>query len=522
MLLEEMNKTYLIFAFIFLGFFQAFAQKEITVSTNSKTVGQNLLTGESVQAKEYTFPERVHDFQIDTINNDIIIQLRGVRKEKWLANKGEVIRYDVDNDKVLWFDKITYQIESIQHYGGITLHTTGGKSYCLDNLTGQQLWEVKNSLVFADPVHKIGIGYKIQPGKGKENILEGIDLTTGQSIWQREISREYSWNEVFYLDDSTLLIGASGLHTLKIFDGTGWDYNTLTGKKDYTASAVGTGLGIAAGLLTGTYAVSTGHNLVRDVVSNVLVDSLSIYFASKEHLVKLNREGKTLWQNNLPNELTSKSRIFKFDNELLMVNRGYAYMGDRQLDFGKPFIASFEINTGEQKYLVTVANEKKGIIQGIDQKNEELLFVFNDHISKYSIADGQLINDQQFNSVEYGELNYFIGEQVFVRRDSLFLSLPDLDPTKHYLYTKNGRVLILNSDLKVEGEVEAEDFYIYYLRRGDKLFIAKDNQTYVIGLDGKKIAGFSASSRSTFLNGKLYDAQEMSFLEIELENILNR
>ncbi|NEN25246.1 PQQ-like beta-propeller repeat protein [Cryomorpha ignava] len=428
-----MKRINLILAVVVLFSLHGFAQKEITVLTSSKVVGNNLLTGEPIMAKIYTFPERVHDFQIDTINNDLIIQLRGLRKGKWLANKGEVIRYDIDKNKVLWFDKIAYQVESIEQYGGVTLHTTGGKSYCLDNLTGQKLWEVKNSLIFADPVDKIGIGYKIQASRGKENMLEGIDLTNGQPIWQREISREYSWNDAFYLNDSTLLIAASGLHTLNIFDGAGWDFNTITGKKDYTASAVGTGLGIAAGLLTGMYSVSTGHNLVRDVVSNVLVDSLHIYFASKEHLVKLNREGEVLWQKSLPNDLTSKSLIFKFDDNLVMVNRGYAYMGNRQLDFGTPFIASFDLNSGDQKYMVTVSNEKKEIIKAIDLTDEELLFVFNDHVSKYSVITGQLIKDQQFNIGEYGELNYFIGEQVFVKRDSLLISLPTMDSTKHYL-----------------------------------------------------------------------------------------
>jgi hypothetical protein len=82
-------------------------------------------------------------------------------------------------------------------------------------------------------------------------------------------------------------------------------------------------------------------------------------------------------------------------------------------------------------------------------------------------------------------------------------------------------VLILNSDLEVEDKIEAEEFYIHYLDKDDKKFIAKDNQTFVLDLKGKKIAEFSASSRSTFLNGKLYDAQEKSFLEINLENILN-
>lgn len=314
-----MNKTNLIFAVIFLVSHQVLAQKEITVLANFKEIGKNQITGEPVLANEYIFPERIHDFEIDTVNNYLTIQLRGFSKNgKWLNNKGYVVRYDTEDKKVLWFEKIAFQIASIEQYGGVTLHTTGGKSYCLDNETGEQIWEVKNSLVFADPVEQIGIGYKIQASKGSENMLEGIDLTTGKPLWRREISREYSWNDVFYLNDSTLLIGASGLHTLNIFDGTGWDYNTVTGKKDYTASAVGTGLGIVAGLLTGTYAVSTGHNLVRDVVSNVIVDSLNIYFASKEQLVKLSREGEVLWQKTLPSDLTSKSWIFKSGDNLIM------------------------------------------------------------------------------------------------------------------------------------------------------------------------------------------------------------
>lgn len=515
-----MKSINVIISVIFLCAFQGLAQKNITVETESKIVGEDLLTGAPIMANQYTFPERIDNFQLDTIHNDVLIQLRGVRKEKWLNNRGEVVRYDVDENKVLWSEKIHYQKESIEQYGGMSLHTTGGKSYSLDNLTGQQLWEIKTTLVFADPIEKIGLGYRIQARKGKEKVLEGIDLTSGESIWQREINREYSWNEVFYLNDSTLLIAASGLHTLNIFDGSGWDYHTVTGKKDYTASAVGTGLGIAAGLLTGTFAVSSGHDLVRDVVSNIIVDSTSIYFASKEHLVKLNKEGQVQWQKSLPEDLTSKSSIFKYKNVLVMVNRGYAFMGYRQLKFGTPFIASFDLKTGEQNFLVTLNNEKKEFIQWMDQKDDELLLVFNEHISRYSLTEGNLISDQHFALDKFGGLNYFLGEQVFVERDSLFISLPALDTSKNYLYVKNGKVLVLNSDLEIEDEVRTEDFYIHYLDRGNKRFIAKADKTFIIDAEGRKIAEVAASDRSIFLNGKLYDAQEQSFQVIDLKSII--
>ena len=56
-----MNKN-LIISLGLLVSFQALAQKEITVLTNTREVGQNLLTGEPVKANEYTFPDRIHDW----------------------------------------------------------------------------------------------------------------------------------------------------------------------------------------------------------------------------------------------------------------------------------------------------------------------------------------------------------------------------------------------------------------------------------------------------------------------------
>lgn len=516
----NMHYRYYLFVSILINTFSAVGQKEISTLVKDKEVGTILRSGQSISGVEYTFPDRIHDFQIDTINNYITFYLRGVSKNgKWLKSKGHVVRYNIEENEVLWFQKINFQSTSVEQYGGITLQTEGSKSYYLDNQTGEQLWEVKNSLIFADPIDKIGIGYKFQASQSKQNTLEGIDLSTGRPIWEREISRDYSWNDVFYLNDSTLLIAASGLHTLNIFNGKGWDYNTVTGKKDYTASAVGTGLGIAAGLLTGMYSISTGYNLVRDVASNIIVDSTAIYFASREHLVKLNKNGSIQWEKVLPRDLTSKSLIFKHEDELIMVNKGYAYMGYRQLEFGKPFIASYNLNSGEQNYFETITAEKKEIIKGLHLDGDTIILILKDQVLKYSLVDGNRINIQRFDTEPYGELKYFVGDQVFIQRDSTFYSLPNLDSTRHFLYTNSGKILILNSDLTLDREMETEEFYIQYFDWEGFQFVAKENQTYVIDENGKLIAEFTASLKSVYLNNKLYDAHENGFLQINLDDL---
>jgi len=53
--------------------------------------------------------------------------------------------------------------------------------------------------------------------------------------------------------------------------------------------------------------MSTGHNLVRDLVSNTLIDSSCIYFASREQLVKIDQQsGEIVWKFSIPNDLASK------------------------------------------------------------------------------------------------------------------------------------------------------------------------------------------------------------------------
>lgn len=501
---------------------EGFAQKETKILSNKKEIGYNLLTKESIHATELTFPNRIHDFQFDSIDNSFTIKLRGLSKNgKWLDNKGSVIKYSFKENKILWSKKIAFQTEDIVQIGGLTLHITGRKSYCLDNKTGLKKWEVKNSIIFADAVKKIGIGYKAQASKKKENLLECINLENGQVIWQRNIKRDYGWNNVSYINDSTLLICASGLHAVSIYNGIGWDYNTITGKKDYTASVVGSGLGVVVGLLTGTYAVSTGHNLVRDVVSNIIIDSSSIYFASKEYIVKLNKNGNVIWKTPLPKDLTSKSLIFKNDNSIVMVNRGYAYMGYRQLDFGKPFIASFEITNGNQNYLSSISNKKKNVIKAIDKNDSILHLIFEDHISKYLINSGALVIDKLFNTKEIGGLKYFISNQAFILKDSVFTSLQKLDSLKNYLYTSNGKVLILNNNLETVSEIEQGKLYINYLSIDDKKFLAKGSQTYIVDNTGNVRVEFKSSSKSTIINNKLYSVQEREIIEIDIETLIN-
>lgn len=509
-----------------IGFFSiisliSFAQKELLILTNERTIGKKIKTNNEIIAKEFIFPERIDNSYIDTLTNCLTVQLRGTSKNgKWLNNTGNIVLYDLAKKSMKWAKKTNYQQGSIEQFDNVIIQTLGNNSYCLNIDNGENIWEVKNNLYYVEPFKKVGIGYRIEFGDNYTNTLEGIDLTDGNSIWEREINREFSWNSIFHLNDSTIIVVAAGLHSINLKSGKGWDFDAITGKKDYSATVAANAAGVALGILTGTFVMSTGHNLVRDVVSNVLVDSSNIYFASKENITRLNHNGQVLWSYPLPKDFTSKSTILKKDSLLYMINKGYAFMGYRQLDFGTPFIAAFNINSGKQVFLSTI-NGKENQINGFDIKKDTIFLVFKESISKYSMIDGTIISEKTIHSEKLGELMYFIGEQVYINVDSTFKSLELSDPTKHFLYTKSGKTLVINDKLEIINEIDYDKLFIYYLKTKNLKFIAKINETTVIDNEGNKVAELNVSRNAFLLGTKLYDIQERSFFEIEISELTN-
>ncbi len=512
---------------LIIGFFSLVssiisAQSSLLILTNEKVIGKNFIANSDFLAREYNFPERIENSYIDTVTNLLTVQLRGITKNgKWLNSTGDMVLYDLSSKTINWSKKLNYQQSSIEQFENIIIQTIANKSYCLNIENGENKWEVKNTIYYTDPFQKIGIGYKFKSSTGYTNTLEGIDLTNGNSIWKREVNREYSWNDVFHLNDSVLVVVAAGLHAIDLKHGTGWDYNTITGEKDYTSTAITNAAGVALGLLTGTFMMATGHNLVRDVVSNVLVDSSSIYFASKEKISRLDHNGQIWWTYVLPKDLTSKSSIFIKDSLLYLINEGYAFMGNRQLDYGMPFIAAFNKNTGKQIFLNTI-NIKKDQINGFKIKNDTIYLIFKDRISKYNLNNGSIISEKSFDLETVGELWYFVGRQVYFKSDSLFNSLEALDSTKHYLFTKSGKILTINDDLEILNQVNYHQLYLYYLKTKNYKFLANENVTTVIDNSNIKVAELKASSKARLIGSKLYDMQERSFIEIDLNELINK
>ena len=514
----------LICSFLLLTVTTAFSQKNVLqVQSAEKISGRNFIDNSDIKGFEVTFSDRIHKTFLDTATNFLTIQLRGVSKNgKWLNNTGNILQYDIQNNNILWTKKIAYQKNDIRQFGKTIFHQAGNKSRYLDAANGNSLWEVKNDLYFVDHINDVGLGYKNNTLKGRTNELEGIELQNGSIIWKRELNREYGWNNVFFINDSTLIIVASGLHAVNTNTGKGWDYNMITIEKDYTGTAIANTLGIAAGLLTGTFFITTGHSLVTDLISNTLVDSTFIYFASKDQLVKINKQsGEIAWKYPIPKELASKSTLLMNDSTIYMVNKGIAFMGYRQLNFGKPFIAAFDRETGKQKYF-SIINVKNDPILNFQVLENEIYLIFKNKISKYNQETGSHIIEKIYSKDNVGELQNIIGKNAFItNKEGDLISLIQNDSTKVYVSTNKNMILSVDNQLNITDTIGYDDIGICYLENKDYKFIAKGGKTLIINPEGEKTAEIDMSSNAFIIEDIIYDTKDKSFTTIDLSEIIN-
>ena len=513
-------KARFIFGLFILVSLELFGQSsDIKVIQNQKIIGQNLVTQQEILAKQYQFPKHIYKKYLDSTTGNLTLQLRKLRKSgKVFAPQGQVVIFNLHSNTVNWSKKINYSIGSVKQYGNLITLSRENKIEYLNNDTGVQLWNDKNDVYYVNKDNNIGVQY-IKNDKSK---IQGVDLNNGNTLWQRDLSRDFGWNKIIKMNDSTIIIAAAGLHLLNIKNGKGWDYNAVTGKKDYTETIAKNVVGVALGVLTGTAVISSGPNLVRDLASNVLLEGDFVYFASKEKLSKINNiTGEISWTYPLDEKTTSKSLIFKKDSLIFMINQGYANFGNRKINFGDPFILALNAETGKQEYVRTIET-KNDFILDYKTVNDKLLLILKDRILRLSLLSNNEFEEKIINTTDFGELKYLARSRaIFKREDSILSNLERSDSTKYFVQTNKGNTLALDYEFEVSNQYNNSDLYFYYNDTINcKFFLKGDrDQTIISDKDNRIIAEINGPNFIFIFGDKFYSFDEKSLSIIDVNDL---
>lgn len=512
-------KQFIVSMLFLLGTLSISAQSNESIRTDETVVGKWHKTGQEIKAKRYTFNDRLYDYYVDTALNQILLQLRGTsRNGKWMKNSGPVVLCHLSSMQEKWSKVINYQVTDISLNGDIVLDVSSNNSSWLNSENGNALWISNNQLFKISRKLGVGLGYKIGVFEPYTSKLQGIDLVNGSVLWERKIERDYGWNSTVMLNDTVILAAAGGLHSINLKNGKGWDFDAVTGDKDYSATVGENAAGIVLGVLTGTFVISSGYNLVSDLVSNIYVDSSSIYFASRESIARLNIKGETIWKNVLPSDNTSKSSIFIKDSILYMINYGFGVKDGRMLVYGTPFIAMYNANNGKELYSKKV-NQINDPIVNYRMNNDTISLVCQKSCYNFLVSKNMFANEKVYNVDSVGFFSHTIsGENIYLKSDSSFKSLASLDSTSKYVYTSNDKIVAIGRDLEIVKVYNNSDVYNYSNRiNGYKLLY--NNRTFTI-IDSKnnEQGTINVTGIVKQVGSNLFDTNGNSLIEINFEN----
>lgn len=499
----------------------SYSQSSFQPELTHLSIGKHKDNASDISANEYIFKDRIHSVGMDSSSNSLIIQLRGTSKNgKWLDNKGQVLLMNINDQQVKWDKSINYTGQHLIQQDSTLLELSGGLAYVLNTKNGKKGVLLKCTPYIINAPKKFVIGYTSK-SSGLSNDLVCVDMTDGSLKWMKKDKNGHVWDGAFYYNDSSLLVVSAGLHSINIKDGSGWDYNATTATKDYTKAVATNVAGAALGILTGFYTVSDKADITHAFASNVLQDSSSFYFASKDKLAKIDKfNGHVIWSYDLAENETGKSTLFIFNGSLIMINYGYAFLNNRTIGIGKPFIAAFDMKTGAQKYLTPIENIKHPIISYTQQK-ENLLLLSKENLFKYNLHSGQLIAQNAIDKSSKQEYMYFTGAEIYTgQNQGSGMRLQLLDSNKQYVLTNTNKVLTVEDDLSLSIFSDADSLYVQRFVRNGLKFVNRKEESYILDAEDNIRASLGVSGNIGLMGNRLYSSKEEKLIETDLSEIL--
>ena len=485
-----------------------------------RSVGINLITGDTIKATEYIFPEQIRGFIADSGSGIVTVKLQKTNpKNDVIKPTGYLLLYDINKNLFKGMREINYLTDSLFKCNSGFVHSMPDKSNYRSFITDGKSYSIKNNIVYIGQKSDLGLGYHTLAMNEISNTLEGVRLTDGKVLWERELARVFGWNDVFYLNDSVLMVVASGLHAINVNNGKGWSYYTKTGIPDIKKQLTDLIVRFSYSYFTGMFLEPTDQTVTSGLVSNVVIDENKIYFAAVGKVVCLdNRSGRVLWIYKYPEKLSSKSKLFIQDGKLILINSGLAKTSSGPVLFGKPFISAIEPETGKGIYLYYPEN---GTSKLLDYRIVgKRMFVLSDQsISEYFWEDGKVVRTRTINTDKFTDPMSFPESEIFVASEDSSGGFVKIDcNTQLLVQDGNGQILLLNSEIQTIKSFKKEDVYQRLAFVNGISFLTNGKDIMILDRSNNIIANLWISDGITLLDNKLYANEGRSLYVIDLSS----
>lgn len=495
--------------------------------TETVVVGKKI-DGSDLKAQCYTFPQRVETFSMNDDGDYLCISFRETNKSgKYLKNKGEIGFYDLKKRQLLWKQPINYANTQVTCLSEGVLTTQIGNTIALLNKEdGEKRWETDLFPVYTDDSLGLVLGYS----SATSSKLRAVSLKFGNELWQQKVPHQYGWNEVLELEGNRRMLVADALHKLDFVSGELLTYKGKPGAHD-TKGALLQGLAAAAMGVAGAAVSGGGYyysyvpvasNSITGLTSNILAQDSLYYWADREQLSCLDSAFNVVWRTEFTDVKASRSQLFVQDGKLFMLSYGYGLRdGTSPKKYGRPFIACYNLHTGEEIFFNRLS-VKKDMIEDALRTDDALYMIFDDGLAYQELTDS-VVNIVPWDTKQHGKLGGMVSATLYaVNRDTTAFRPLTADGEHCLVYTDRTIIYEVDKNLNIRNTYEPECIYIPRIRLKDYLCVGQGDDFWFIHEMGMPVAHLQTEFKKGRVIGNklLLLTEKNQFLFIDLDEVI--
>lgn len=486
------------------------AQPAFNYFKQSKTgIGVSATSEATIFAKSYQFNYPIFTVLPDTANKQLLVSVRQHDPSgKSFTHKGYHMCLRSDDSIKSVFEDSKLEFEML---GDFLLMSSEVKTGRFNRKFGYEQFEYPSRIIHINPSNETGLSYNPLFKINNEVGLSAMTLNDGKVMWTSPVPSRSNWNDLVKVNDSLLVIAASGLYCINVNSGLKWSFPMITAlKTDQPFVQPVFNLNTVKKLFKPVN-TKAKEGLVTQLASNILVSDGTIFFAASDKIIASNSEGKLLWEQSLNGKGISNCLLIDHDQEILLLNLGLGELEGQLVTYGKTFAAAFSKQYGSVIYEKDLS--ENGMLADAKFINAKLYFASRTKIMMAGEKDVRTVF--QLSDTKYGKFIEFIdGDEYFVEKEGFYVPLNFI----------NDKVVYFKSDQdKVYGLIDDKIEYVYhftelYRKLGETnglKVISQRDKGLIISKNMEVLGKLKCPEKAVGLNGKfyLYDGGMMHIIE---------
>ncbi len=490
-----------VFSFLFFVCltFSGFGQTQMNYYKSfTKDLGISATSIKTITAKTFSLSSPLYDYQSDTSSNQLIFSTR--KKDpsgRLYVNKGFIAGLNCATDSINWlYESLRFDLNLT---GDFLLFSNEVKTSRYDKKHGFEVYDFRDRIVYAIPANSSGLTYD-DPKKPDE--LNCISLLNGAVHWKANLSHKEDWMDVKYLNDTTIIIAANGLHAINIHTGLLWSHPLVTAEKNQKTLVFSVVHKENVQKINSSQKTTKEDNLLTHLGSNILIDGDVVYFSGKEKIIAVKTNGELMWELDLKDLPISKMIITKSGSAITLINLGLSQFKDNYVLYGKPFVMNIDAATGKINSQSKFTSSEN-LIDFLPQKQSYLL-ADKKNIIQTNSNNESFENLIPLNDHKYGRFVEFInGDEYFVEKEGYYVPLNFINDNVVYFKTENNKVYGVDK-VDVQYEYHFTELFKRDKIYKDKTVIFNFKNTYVINKNFELLATFNLVEQSIVMKNKIY------------------